>query len=183
MFLGLKQNMAKIAPRAFDRCLREKKNLVGAEIGVFFGEHAWAMLENLDIKKLYLVDPYAIYPGYNAAAFVMGKLIRAEIAAHKLLKEKGFTKKIAWMRMESMEAPPKVKEKLDFVYIDANHDYEFVLDDITYWARKVKKGGWVGGHDYNESKSGVIRAVGQYGEEREGVEIMTADGDWFFQKL
>jgi hypothetical protein len=39
-------------------------------------------------------------------------------------------------------------KSLDFVYIDANHAYDFVVDDINYWYSKVKKGGYLWGHDY-----------------------------------
>ena len=39
-------------------------------------------------------------------------------------------------------------ESLDFVYIDANHAYDFVKQDMTLWYPKVKKGGYLGGHDY-----------------------------------
>jgi len=48
---------------------------------------------------------------------------------------------------------------LDGVYIDANHNYEFVRADIEMWLPKIKKGGWIGGHDYSYSFLGVIRAV------------------------
>ncbi len=37
---------------------------------------------------------------------------------------------------------------LDFVYIDANHEYDYVKQDITEWTKKVKPGGIVAGHDY-----------------------------------
>ena len=39
-------------------------------------------------------------------------------------------------------------ESLDFVYIDANHAYDFVKQDIELWWPKVKKGGWLCGHDF-----------------------------------
>jgi hypothetical protein len=39
-------------------------------------------------------------------------------------------------------------ESLDVVYIDANHAYDFVKQDIELWYPKVKKGGYIGGHDY-----------------------------------
>jgi len=39
-------------------------------------------------------------------------------------------------------------ESLDFVYIDGNHKYEFVKDDITEWIKKIRKGGIISGHDY-----------------------------------
>lgn len=41
---------------------------------------------------------------------------------------------------------------LDFVYIDACHDYEAVKADISYWLPKVRKGGFIGGHDYDRHR-------------------------------
>jgi predicted O-methyltransferase YrrM len=49
---------------------------------------------------------------------------------------------------------------LDFVFIDADHSYDSVKDDIARWAPKVRTGGWVGGHDYHPRKwPGVVKAV------------------------
>jgi predicted O-methyltransferase YrrM len=55
---------------------------------------------------------------------------------------------------------------LDFVFIDADHDYEPVRQDIAHWTPKVKTGGWVGGHDFHSTKfPGVVKAVRQaFGE-------------------
>ena len=53
----------------------------------------------------------------------------------------------------------------DFVFIDGNHEYSHVLEDITEWTKKVKPGGIVCGHDYKEDKVnnyGVIEAVNEY---------------------
>jgi predicted O-methyltransferase YrrM len=46
---------------------------------------------------------------------------------------------------------------LDFVFIDAAHDYENVKADIQAWLPKVKIGGWIGGHDYTWNE-GIRRA-------------------------
>ena len=37
---------------------------------------------------------------------------------------------------------------LDFVFIDAAHDYKNVRADILAWKEKVKPGGILSGHDY-----------------------------------
>lgn len=49
---------------------------------------------------------------------------------------------------------------LDFVFIDATHEYESVLADIAAWRSKVKIGGYLCGHDYDPPHwPGVVRAV------------------------
>ena len=49
--------------------------------------------------------------------------------------------------------------KVDFIYIDANHEYEYVLSDINNSKELIKDGGYIGGHDYTNQTPGVINAV------------------------
>ena len=52
---------------------------------------------------------------------------------------------------------------LDFVYIDSNHSYDYVMEDLINWSRKVRKGGIVSGDDYyNFGGAGVVGAVDDY---------------------
>jgi hypothetical protein len=39
-------------------------------------------------------------------------------------------------------------ESLDFVYIDGNHQFKYVAEDLATWSSKLKKGGILAGHDY-----------------------------------
>jgi hypothetical protein len=48
---------------------------------------------------------------------------------------------------------------VDFVYIDACHDYPKVRMDILAWLPRVRPGGTIAGHDYDESHGGVTKAV------------------------
>ena len=53
----------------------------------------------------------------------------------------------------------------DLVFIDADHSYETTKRDIELWAPKVKPGGILGGHDYNNPdypQWGVARAVTEF---------------------
>jgi len=66
---------------------------------------------------------------------------------------------------------------LDFIFIDANHSYECVKADIAAWYPKLKKGGYIGGHDYNWES--VRTAVVEYF--REGVQ--SAGISWLYRNL
>lgn len=48
---------------------------------------------------------------------------------------------------------------IDFLYLDASHDYESVKRDIETWLPKMKEGSIMTGDDYNSSWTGVICAV------------------------
>ena len=50
-------------------------------------------------------------------------------------------------------------KELDFVWIDAGHEYEDVVEDIKLWYPKIKDGGFILGHDVNQTQ--VRRAVRQ----------------------
>lgn len=53
------------------------------------------------------------------------------------------------LKLSSMDAVVKFKDNsLDFVFIDAGHEYDAVKQDILAWYPKVKPGGVLAGHDY-----------------------------------
>lgn len=66
------------------------------------------------------------------------------------------------VKLPSVEAAALYEDgSLDFVFIDAAHEYEFVKADIEAWLPKVKKGGFICGHDYGGDANGVARAVSE----------------------
>lgn len=71
---------------------------------------------------------------------------------------------VKFLRTTSMEAARRVdKVSLDFVYIDGNRKFDFVMEDIITWARRVRPGGIVAGHDYViRSDSSAVEAVHAY---------------------
>ena len=74
----------------------------------------------------------------------------------------GGSAKITKWKMTSEVASIGIgKGDLDFVYIDASHDYESVKRDIELWKPKICAGGFIGGHDYSFHFMGVIKAVGE----------------------
>lgn len=54
------------------------------------------------------------------------------------------------IRKSSMDSLADFKdESLDFVYIDSNHQFRYIAEDLYEWSKKVKKGGIISGHDYH----------------------------------
>jgi predicted O-methyltransferase YrrM len=72
------------------------------------------------------------------------------------------------IRARSDEAAKSIPDgSLDFVFIDADHSYEGCKRDIATWWPKVRAGGVVGGHDYENvdfPKFGVTQAVNEFAQ-------------------
>ena len=129
---------------------------VGAEIGVQAGRNAQVMLDNIPGLKLYLVDPYRDNPDTRKWGEETHRRIKRR--AHRRLDGKN----IEWIEDFSLNASLQIpNESLDFVYIDGDHSYDYVMMDMQLWSRKVRKGGIVSGHDYHylKSKHGTFRVV------------------------
>lgn len=142
------------------------KKLVGAEIGVFEGNHADAMLHHLSIKKLYLIDPY--YESYDC-----------EIKAKKLLKP--FNNKIKFIKDLSGKAIGNIPNNLDFCYIDGNHEYKHVKEDIELYYSKLRDGGVLGGHDFRIPYLDVVNAVLEFANLND-LKILGNNHDWWIIK-
>ena len=134
-----------------------KGELIGAEIGVDRGRHAQDILNNLNLKKLYLIDSWQPYIQENK------KVVRTY--KHYINVVKRFEKKlnVEILRKDSASASKSFPDNhFDFVYIDASHNYKDILIDLGTWYRKVKIGGIFCGHDYNYKWNGVTKAVNEF---------------------
>ena len=130
---------------------------VGAEIGVNKGRFSkWICHQMRRNKpKLFLIDPYKSYTEYSEY-LDQNKMdaIYAEAQVRLAKYNCEFVKKM------SMDAVKDFNDNsLDFVYIDGNHDYQYVVNDIAEWSKKVRPGGIVSGHDYSKYMFQVVHAV------------------------
>jgi len=126
---------------------------VGAEIGVWEGRNALNIFDNIPGIKMFLVDPYKNYD-YVRKARGENRIVNARRRAHRRMKGKN----AQWLEMLSEEAIKEIPDgSLDFVYIDAEHDYDMPMLDIILWNRKIRKGGIVSGHDYYHDQRHKIR--------------------------
>lgn len=129
---------------------------VGAEIGVYKGDFArWLCKGGL---KLYGIDPWVPYDGY--AYSNVHRMARQE-TLYKSAKERLTPyPNCTLIRKTSMDALEDFEDgSLDFVFIDANHKFRYVAEDIVEWSKKVRKGGIVSGHDYAIKKDLQVKFV------------------------
>lgn len=123
-----------------------------AEIGVWTG--AGTRVFSKHFTKIYAVDPWSsdepeIAGEYNMAA-VEGVFDYRFTGNDAIVK----------IKKKSLDAADDFEnESLDMVYIDAIHELNAVRRDIDAWKPKVKKGGFLCGHDHESRFPGVVAAV------------------------
>jgi len=130
----------EVLPRLFT----ELGYKVGAEVGVQRGSFSKHLCRTVPGLKLYAVDPWLDYPDYPSCNGQAYKDRLHEIAVEKLAP---YNCEI--VREASADAVWRFDDgALDFVFIDANHSYDYVRQDIELWSRVVRHGGILAGDDY-----------------------------------
>lgn len=139
----------------------EVKTLV--EIGVNKGESSQLFRHLFPNAHLYLIDPWTLTPDYlESATPISRKIKHYENAYRQVADQFKDDPQVTILRKDSLEAAKEVPGELDLVFIDANHEYTQVKQDILAWLPKVREGGILAGHDYAPEIpmfSGVKRAV------------------------
>lgn len=144
---------------------RELGYLELAEIGTEAGRFAEEICKANPDAHLTCIDPWLAYDRYEDHVSQSRLDHFYEVAQHRLGKYN-----TTLIRETSLEAVHRFKDgSLDVVFIDGNHHFDFVVQDIIAWAPKVRRGGMVAGHDYKPEGSektpipfGVIEAVTGY---------------------
>lgn len=138
----------------------------GAELGVLHGHHARSLYDNARPSLLYLIDRWTLnsqddWPiGYDWER-VLGEA-KSQFRNGEDV-EFVVSDSVAWMRTMP-------DDSLDWIYIDADHDYTSVIAEIHEARRIIKPGGIIAGHDYttdpiddqgNAYPCGVVQAVAE----------------------
>jgi hypothetical protein len=180
--------------RAAEILKRIPAGAVGAEIGVFAGDLSRALLQADSGLRLVLVDSWeGDGAAYSSASGDFTGDWHATLTApaqedfyQRTKKRVAFAEQRARIiRKRSADALADVADgSLDFVFIDADHSYQGCASDIEGWLRKIKPGGWLGGHDYQNHAFpgfGVTRAVDEF-VSRHSLQLETGENFcWFTQ--
>ena len=141
-----------------ENLIRKYDLRVGVELGVLYGFHAQHLVEACPNLFLYGVDAFRkLRPGngYDDVSQQWFDELCVKTRSH--LEPTGRWQLI---RETTVEAARNFTRPIDFVFIDADHGYEAVRDDIRAWWDHVRPGGIVSGHDFdNPDWPGVRRAV------------------------
>lgn len=121
------------------------KDGVFVEIGTHTGEFADFILENSVNSTLYCIDPYLSYNDYDDSInFITGDQIFNETYSKLHTK---YGERIKFIRKLSSDAVADVPSAIDFLYIDGNHRYSYVLNDLSLFYPIVKPNCYIVGDD------------------------------------
>lgn len=159
----------------------------GVEIGVMFGQFSKHMLANWP-GRLFMIDPWENQPpsryldGCNSLDMDKARQRAIDAVAE-------FGARAVIMREYSISAARHFDDsQLDWVYIDSNHRYENIKEDLITWLPKIKKNGIISGHDFYDRHDdwhdcGVESAVREFSIKR-SLKLNLTNGDdpksWWF---
>jgi len=145
-------------------------NGIGVEVGVLKGDFSNHILNGWHGEKLYSIDAWRHIDGFiDVTNGGPDMHIQTFTKSFENLYVHGDRSVI--IRELSVAASKLFQDdSLDFVFLDAAHDYENIKKDLEAWYPKIKKGGIFCGHDYldsdptaaNNSEFGVKSAVDEF---------------------
>ncbi len=160
--------------------LKDRKNLIGVEIGVERGNSAFHFLSNCNIELLYLIDPYESYIDSDTN-HVCDEFCQKQNKETCLNLLKNFTN-FKLIEKKSDDAVNQFDDNsLDFIFIDGLHSYEQCLKDIKNYYPKLKQGGLFSGHDFSYA-IGCNKAVLEFSN-IQNKNVLTCKNDvWYWFK-
>jgi hypothetical protein len=139
------------------------QNLIMCEIGVFKGDFS-QILFNTSPKELHLIDPFigSFWSGDKDGLNM--QYANLEISYQYL---KNLYSNYDYVRIHKGYGQHILQKfsdhYFDFMYIDADHTYDSVKNDLEICKKKTKINGIISGHDYDNNKfPGVVRAVNEF---------------------
>jgi len=161
---NVKKILKKIIPHRFKRGLPNSRdfvlksmpsNSICAEVGVLRGGFSKRILRIVEPKKLHLIDAWKITTGdvYKDSPLVLEQDQHKMDKNFEIVLERFKTEiksgQISIEHGKSEEMLQKFEDNyFDWIYVDANHSYDFVKKDLEACYPKVKKNGFITGDDY-----------------------------------
>jgi O-methyltransferase len=140
------------------------KNISIAEIGVFKGDFSKEIFKIVKPSKLYLVDIFSGSMGSGDKDGLNFEFISLDQSLKNLNEFFSGEENVHIIKSYSIDFLRLLEDEyLDAIYIDADHSYAAVKQDLELSYLKVKKGGFIMGHDYcNKNFPSVVSAVNEF---------------------
>ncbi len=166
----------------------------GIEIGVSEGNYSDIIIKNFKLSKVYLLDAWKNFDESEYKDVTNeNQSIQDKRYLNVIERFKSYGERVEVIRGDAREEFKRFADDFfDFVYIDANHKYEAVKEDIKNWYPKTKVGGIFAGHDYMDGikrtgEYGVKSAVNEFCKSIGTIPLITGGtfrcpASWYFQK-
>lgn len=170
------------------------RNSIGAEIGVYKGDFSDAILSVVKPNELHLIDPWKFEDAECYAQSWYGSEVGKDQenmdsiynAVRKRFSSEIKAGVVCIHRSPSGESADLFHDEyLDWVYIDGNHQYEFVKNDLKSFYKKVKVGGLIACDDYGTKgwwEDGVLKAVHEFLANNQCKAVFVAGTQFVIQK-
>lgn len=129
-----------------------KPEHTGVEIGVYKGDSSDLFLKHC--SRMHFIDPCVEYEGNPDKGWFT-------IENRFLKRMEPYSDRFKFIKGFSADVSDQIPE-VDFIFIDANHEYAYVKQDIELYWPKVRQGGFISGHDYSGGHPGVTQAVDEF---------------------
>lgn len=140
----------------------------GCEVGTERGGYADLILRDWNGRRLHMVDPFITQPMEEYRDVVNTSNFEEFFKTWQRNIQERYGERAVLHRKFSHEAVLDFADaSLDFVFIDGNHGYKWVKQDLELWWPKLRPGGLFGGHDYGtvdhpDYSCGVKQAVDEF---------------------
>jgi hypothetical protein len=167
---------------------------VCAEIGVDRGDFSHRILQTVQPHRLHLIDPweYMVSDEYKESRYggrfggnqaqmdaryaSVLRRFRSAIDAGQVVVHRAYSQDIA---------PDFDDDYFDWVYVDGNHLYEYVKQDLELFYPRLKPGGYIAGDDYISGgwwQGGVKQAVDEFVASGRVTVVLLKNGQFILQK-
>jgi Methyltransferase domain len=128
----------------------------GVEVGVLEGVFSEILCQSNPDLKVYSVDAWEFYPVHKnfRRSWMYPAIYEKAVARLAPYKNNEIIRKWSADAVNDF-----ADESLDFVFIDGNHAFEYITEDISKWGKKVRKGGIISGHDFGDSPRSLFCSV------------------------
>lgn len=182
----LKNQQLKQTARDYLLC-KMPKGSVCAEIGVHEGAFSAHILDAIEPERLHLIDPWTQGEGlFGDQAAEQASVDQRLAKVEERFAEELAAGRVRIHRALSSEIIGEFGDTyFDWIYVDGNHLYEFVKQDLELYYPKVKVGGYMAGDDYGTRgtwDNGVQKAVDEFVAETAGLVLEVKGSQFIIEK-